>query len=169
MIIDLRSFNFVKPGFRWEFADPKNVRNPSTSWCQNQWLHGFPREKRIPTKMARWKVEMLWYVLNCWYLMIRSCTLGLGIHVTCYIPTFCFHSLFPCLGMGIPSNFLGQDRGAAAGGLLMSFFNLLMFLDALQAAAKWLPKRWDPEVTQEVQGSCVFRGHGMRLFAGKNE
>ena len=40
--------------------------------------------------------------------------------------------------------------GAAAGGLLMSFFNLLMFLDALQAAAKWLPKRWDPEVTQEV-------------------
>ena len=100
MIIDLRSFNFVKPGFRWEFADPKNVRNPSTSWCQNQWLHGFPRKKRIPTKMARWKVEMLWYVLNCWYLMICSCTLGLGIHVTCYIPTFFFTVCFHALGWG---------------------------------------------------------------------
>ena len=48
-----------------------------------------PPEKKNPHEdgsLEGWDVMICFELL--WYLMICSCTLGLGIHVTCYIPQF---------------------------------------------------------------------------------
>ena len=156
-MIDLRSFNFVKPGFRWEFADQKNVRNPSTSWCQNQWLHGFLRKNTHEDGSLEG-----WYVMICfeflWYLMICSCPLGLCIHVTCYIPSFFLHSFFSMPWDGDSIQFFGTRPRCCSRWSFDEFFQPADVLGCPTSSREVASKTLGPEGHARGARELCFSG-----------